>query len=166
MTRVKGEDQFAWVVGPLIGLSEAMVIVFPILKIRDYFTEFEKKVFFSGLFLAIRSGIGMTIMFYLKKLALDKINIDGTNTQSTLFGFQIQNIAQMFQLLSYLTTVTALISWVMILKSERDNRFDGIDDTEGVVFISGNFSDEYEIDAESKLFNKTCLNLFSVHVEN
>lgn len=36
-----------------MGIIESLVVVYPVLKIRDYFTEFEKKIFYSGIFLAV-----------------------------------------------------------------------------------------------------------------
>jgi len=53
---------------------------------------------------------------------------------------------------SYFACGISLVAWGLIAWSEKDNRFDGIEDEEGVVFIANNFDDEYEVDAESKTF--------------
>jgi hypothetical protein len=87
-------------------------------------------------------------------LADSKLDINGADKEgSTFLGFPMCNITDMFQMLGYISTLTAVLGWTLVKISEKDNRFDGIDDTEGVVFISGNFSDEYEIDTERKPFS-------------
>lgn len=73
-------------------------------------------------------------------------------------------------MIASLTTITAIIGWLCVKVSEKDTRFNGIDDTEGVVFISGNFSEEYEIDAERKFqwpkSNGVLIFYCRLHLEN
>ena len=148
--QLHSESKFAWVIGPMTGFSEAAIIAFPILKIRDYFTEFEKKIWYSGMFFGLRYILNMIIVFYVQKLSELKLNKNGKDTEDQIFGLNCRNIAELFYLLSIFTTIISIVGWLLVKLSEKDTRFDGIDDAEGVVFISGNFSDEYEIDAERK----------------
>ena len=100
------------------------------------------------------------------KLAKEKLDINGKKTTATLLGYECGTVAQLFNLFSIVTSVLAIFGWIFVKVSEKDNRFDGIDDTEGVVFISGNFSDEYEIDAECKLAIFKYFRLFTFKPNN
>lgn len=57
---------------------------------------------------------------------------------------------EFFKVYSIFASTAAVVACALIFWSEKDNRFDGIEDEEGVVFISNNFDEEYEVDAESK----------------
>ena len=59
---------------------------------------------------------------------------------------------EFFKVYSFFASTAAVVAWALIFWSEKDNRFDGIEDEEGVVFISNNFDEEYEVDAESKSY--------------
>lgn len=80
MLRLNEEGQFAWIIGPMTGFCEASVIVFPILKIRDYFTEFEKKIWYSGLFFGMKYLLTVTIAYFIQVLAQKNIDQTGKNT--------------------------------------------------------------------------------------
>jgi len=54
LPKIENNHNMAWFIGCCLGTAETLVIVFPLMKIRHFFTEFEKKIFSSGAFLAIQ----------------------------------------------------------------------------------------------------------------
>lgn len=96
MTRVSGETNFGVAIGICMGIGEAMVLVFPVLKIRDYFTEFEKKVFFSGLFFMVKLLLIHTTVYLLQQVTENNVDIKGKDKTAHLLGFTYYNIAGLF----------------------------------------------------------------------
>ena len=146
---LQNNHNIAWVIGCFFGIAESIIVVFPLMKIRHFFTEFEKKICSSGAFLAIHLASKWALNYFAHNHVVTKISGTHEETPKTLW-FKTPNILEFFKVYSYLGCGMALVAWGLICWSERDNRFDGIEDEEGVVFIANNFNDEYEVDAESK----------------
>lgn len=57
LPKFEHNHDLGWVIGSCFGLAETLVVVFPLIKIRHFFTEFEKKIFASGAFVGIQLSV-------------------------------------------------------------------------------------------------------------
>ena len=90
-TKITNEVIFSTALGILYGFSQSVVIAFPLLKIRNYFTQFEKKMFFSGLLLCANSCMSVLSIYIIQSM-----DFMTKGTESDILGYKIYNVIDLF----------------------------------------------------------------------
>lgn len=129
--------------GGICGIANSSITVYPLLKIRDFMVTFKNKTFYTGLLICLSIGIEHWLSLFFIWIMDPSFAIFSGSNNPLCF-------TKWIKIYSFLSLFIGMIGFILVLWSEKDDRYTGIEgESESSVYLSENFDQDYEVDAES-----------------